>query len=113
MAAIWLVMFSSPAQSVSWRGNVTVQERLFLQDPADPKQHGNNFSVAAQPEMYHEWADGTSLTNGSRLFYTSTRGEQDIHEGIKSNQDIFRLGLQLIPNNLEVRHTNALNDYGY
>lgn len=56
----FLLVMSSPAQSesVSWRGNVTIQERLFLEDPADPRQHGNNFSIAAQPEMYHEWEGG-------------------------------------------------------
>ncbi|HDH16898.1 MAG TPA: hypothetical protein ENG90_10575, partial [Gammaproteobacteria bacterium] len=56
----FLLVMSSPAQSesVSWRGNVRIQERLFLEDPADPRQHGNNFSIAAQPEMYHEWEGG-------------------------------------------------------
>ena len=58
LATAFMLVISLPAQSVSWRGNVTVQERFFFQDPADPRQHGNNFSVAAQPEMYHEWADG-------------------------------------------------------
>jgi hypothetical protein len=68
------------------------------------------------------WADGTALTNGSRLFYDSLKGERDIHEGIKSNQDLFRLqfGSMPIPGGAaagsprwEVRHVNALNDYGY
>ena len=53
-----LAAIISPAHAIDWRGNVTIQERLFLKDPEDPRQHGNNFSVAAQPEMYHEWADG-------------------------------------------------------
>jgi hypothetical protein len=53
-----LVVMSSPAMAVSWRGNVTIQERFFFDDPADPRQHGNNFSIAAQPEMYHEWDEG-------------------------------------------------------
>ncbi|GMR06496.1 MAG: hypothetical protein BMS9Abin25_1093 [Gammaproteobacteria bacterium] len=58
LLAGFLLVMSLPAQSVSWRGNVTIQERLFLEDPVDPRQHGNNFSVAAQPEMYHEWEGG-------------------------------------------------------
>ncbi len=53
-----LLVMSSPAQSVSWRGNVTIQERLFLKDPTDPRQHGNNASIVAQPEMYYEWEGG-------------------------------------------------------
>ncbi len=68
------------------------------------------YGTSGQP---NEWADGTALTNGSRLFYTSQRGEIDIHEGIKSNQDLFRLSFSLIPTAWEVRHVNANNDFGY
>lgn len=59
------------------------------------------------------WADGASLSNGSRLFYKTQKGEIDIHDAIKSNQDVFRLNGDLIPTAWEVRHTNANNDYGY
>jgi len=68
------------------------------------------YGVSGQP---NQWADGAALTNGTRLFYTSQRGEQDIHDAIKSNQDIFRLSFALIPTGWEVRHVNATNDYGY
>ena len=68
------------------------------------------YGAAGQPNLF---ADGAALTNGSRLFYDSERGEVDIHEGIKSNQDLFRLNLSLIPTAWEVRHVNANNDYGY
>ena len=61
----------------------------------------------------YEWADGTALTNGMRLFYISELGEVEIHDAIKSNQDMFRLSFTLIPTGWEVRHVNALNDYGY
>lgn len=68
------------------------------------------YGAAAQP---NQWANGVALTNGSRLFYKTISGEIDIHEAIKSNQDLFRLALELIPTAWEVRHTNANNDYGY
>jgi len=61
----------------------------------------------------YEWSDGVALTNGCKLFYESMRGEQVIHEGIKSNQDLFRLSFSAIPTAWEVRHVNALNDFGY
>ena len=60
-----------------------------------------------------EWADGSELTNGSRLFYSSTQGEVDIHQGIKTNQDVFRFNFALVPANWEVRHVNSNNDFGY
>ena len=59
------------------------------------------------------WADGAALTNGGRLFYTSLKGEVDIHDAIKTNQDMFRLQSGIIPTTWEVRHVNANNDYGY
>lgn len=68
------------------------------------------YASSGQP---NEWADGTALTNGTRLFYASQRGEVDIHDGIKTNQDFFRLSFSPIPTSWEVRHVNATNDYGY
>jgi len=59
------------------------------------------------------WADAAALANGCRLFYESQRGEVDIHDGITSNQDFFRLSFSPIPQAWEVRHVNANNDYGY
>lgn len=60
-----------------------------------------------------EFADATALTNGVRIFYANNQGEIDIHDGIKSNQDLFRLGFQPVPTAWEVRGVNATNDYGY
>jgi len=86
--------------------------------PADAKEDRYitvlNFIVgyggSGQP---NEWADGSALTNGCRLFYSSSRGDVDIHEGIQSNQDLFRLSFAPIPTLWEVRHVNASNDFGY
>jgi len=59
------------------------------------------------------WADGVALTNGIRFFYESERGEKEIHDGIKTNQDMFRLSHYPIDAAWEVRGVNATNDYGY
>ena len=61
----------------------------------------------------YQWADGTALTNGSRLFYQNYMGEVDIHEGIKTNQDLFRLSFDRVVTAWQVRGVNAANDYGY
>jgi len=60
-----------------------------------------------------KFADGTALTNGCRLLYESLLGEVDIHEGLKSNQDIFRLTDDPVTSLWELRGVNATNDYGY
>jgi hypothetical protein len=61
-----------------------------------------------------EWADANAvLSNGIRIYYQSQRGDIDIHEGITNNQDFLRLRKEPLPNNWEVRHLGAANDYGY
>lgn len=61
----------------------------------------------------YQFADVAALTNGCRLFYESLKGQVDIHEGLKTNQDFFRLSPDLMPTSWEVRHLNANNDFGY
>jgi len=68
------------------------------------------YGTTGQP---NEWADGTALTNGCHLFYETIAGGSDIHDGIKTNQDFFRLMFSPVQANWEVRHVNASNDYGY
>ena len=61
----------------------------------------------------YQWANGTPLSNGCRLFYGSRRGEVDIHEGITTNQDFFRLSFSPVIGDWEVQHVNANQDFGY
>ena len=68
------------------------------------------YGTSGQP---FNWADGTALTNGTRIFYESKKGEIDIHNAIQSNQDMFRLSSQKIDVNWQVRGVNATNDFGY
>ncbi len=90
-----LLALSLPASAVSWRGNITVQERLFLEDPADSRQHGNNLSIAAQPEMYTEWADG----NQSISFIPFVRLDQGDDE--RTHADIRELAWSYISRDFE------------
>ena len=68
------------------------------------------YGTSGQP---NEWADGSALSNGTRLFYTSENGEVDIHDALKSNQDMFRLRDDATPTAWEIRHLGASNDFGY
>lgn len=60
-----------------------------------------------------QWADGAALENGHRVFYLGAKGELNIGVPLKTNQDLFRTQFGLIPTAWEVRHVNALNDFGY
>jgi len=68
------------------------------------------YGTAGKP---YEWADGTALTNGTKIHYSNNTGIYTIHEGIKSNQDMFRLSFSPVPTAWELRHVNANNDFGY
>jgi hypothetical protein len=43
-------------------GYVSVEGRLFFHDPLFPGQEEQDASLAAQPEYYHQWKDGTAFT---------------------------------------------------
>jgi len=68
------------------------------------------YGGTAQP---YQFADSTALANGCNLYYRSLFGDINIHEGIKSNQDMFRLTDDPVTSLWEVRGVNANNDYGY
>lgn len=103
------------SNDMSVDGSVVNQD-FFIKANGDKDRYitNINFLVAynsiGKPYL---WADGFALANGSELFYSSVKGDQSIHDAIKTNQDLFRLGLQLIPTAWEIRHVNANNDYGY
>lgn len=86
-----------------------------------PAHHDNDRYIShlsiivgyATPGQPNEWADGTALTNGIQLFFEQPIGSIDLHEGIKNNQDLFRLDSNTVSASWEVRHVNATNDYGY
>jgi len=95
LLAGFLLVMSSPAQSLSWRGNVTVQERLFFKDPIDPEQHGNNASVSVQPEMYEEWDDARQNIS----FIPFVRLDQG--DGERTHADIRELSWSFIARDYE------------
>ena len=49
-----------PAAAIAgeWSGYISGEYRYFPLDPDDPRQHGNNLSLSAQPEYYAEWDNG-------------------------------------------------------
>jgi len=68
------------------------------------------YGTSTQP---FKFADTNALTNGCKLHYNSLFGDVDIHEGLKSNQDMFRLTDDPITSLWEIRGINSSNDYGY
>ena len=56
---------TAPAPSQSrdeFSGWIAAEGRLFFHDPLFPGQRDQDASVAAQPEYYHRWQDGSAFT---------------------------------------------------
>ena len=66
----------------SW-GTVTFGSRIFLDDTSDPRQKDNNLSLAFEPTVYFESAEGNSFTLTPFIMIDSTDSERthvDIRE---------------------------------
>lgn len=70
------------------------------------------FGATAQP---YQWCDGVAFAagNGIRLWYENRRGEHDIHDDIRSNQDMLGLGFNSVTSAWLLRGLISNNDYGY
>lgn len=79
------VLFQQHALAGEWSGYLGIEGRLFLDDPTDPRQEGNNLSFVAQPEYYTDWDDGRQ----SLLFVPFARADQNDPE--RSHADIREL----------------------
>ena len=53
-----VLLLPAVASAGEWSGYVAGEFRYFFDAPSDPRQHGNNLSLSAQPEYYHEWDGG-------------------------------------------------------
>lgn len=64
--AIWLLIavlaVATPVSAIELSGYVAAEGRVFQNDALHPRQKRNNISLAFQPEIYHEWENGSSFT---------------------------------------------------
>ncbi len=77
-------LLQTPAIAAQWSGYVSGQYRGFFEDPADPRQHNNYLSAAAEPEFYHDWQGGDQSFNTILFYrvdqYDDNRTHGDIRE---------------------------------
>lgn len=57
-AAILLASAALPATAAEWSGDVSFEAFAFANDPLDPRQSESAYSVAFEPEWFHDWNDG-------------------------------------------------------
>ncbi len=80
-----------------WSGYIQSEARVFLHEPGDAQQHGDNLSLVAEPEYYTEWDAGRqSLTVQGFLRW-------DQHDDERSHADIRELVWQKAGDSWELR----------
>jgi len=90
------LILSLPAAALELNGHVSVEGRLFANDPLYPDQEDNNGSIALEPEFYHARDMNYSLTFIPFMRIDSADSE-------RTHFDIRELNLLLIGDPLEVR----------
>ncbi len=85
------------AARFDWSGYVDLEYRAFFHSPVDPRQHGDNFSLAAQPELYYAWNNGRD----SFTFVPFVRVDQ--HDDERTQFDIRELMWLTARNGWELR----------
>ncbi|MDH5485425.1 MAG: hypothetical protein OEY43_09355 [Gammaproteobacteria bacterium] len=94
-----LICCSNNLYSMEWSGNLSVQSRLFFDEPlaVNSQQHDQYLSVAARPELYHSWDDDTQ----SITFTPFVRLDQ--HDKERSHTDIHELAWQRVFDHWELK----------
>jgi hypothetical protein len=84
LAAV-LLLPATALHAGEWRGYVAGEWLGFLEDPSYPDQHSSYLSLAAEPEYFHEWNEG------SDLFTFKPYGLLDQHDSERTHADIREL----------------------
>jgi hypothetical protein len=80
-----LLLPATALHAGEWRGYVAGEWLGFLEDPAYEDQHNSYLSLAAEPEYFHEWNEG------SDLFTFKPYGLLDQHDQERTHADIREL----------------------
>jgi hypothetical protein len=80
-----------------WSGYIQSEVRMFQHEPADPRQRGDNLSLATEPEYYTEWDNRRQ----SLTFEGFLRWDQ--HDDERSHADIRELVWQKAGDTWELR----------
>ena len=85
LSLLLLMAVVTPPVAAEWSGSVSYEYRYFSHDPLYPEQHGNNSSIALQPEYHHQW------DNGRQLFSFVPYVREDENDDARSQTDIREL----------------------
>jgi len=91
------LLFSSNAHS-EWSGNISVQNRLFIEDPVitNNEQHNNYISISSEAEYYHAW------NNNSQSMTLTPFIRIDQYDDERTHGDMRELSYQQVFSNWEL-----------
>ena len=94
-----LYCLTSMQAQADWSGNISFQDRYFLNDPLpqNPQQHNNYLSLSAEPEYYSAW------NNDSQSFIFTPFYRLDQYDDERSHGDIRELNYQQVFDGWEIR----------
>ncbi|HED36618.1 MAG TPA: hypothetical protein ENJ08_20665 [Gammaproteobacteria bacterium] len=98
IAGAFLLLNSAQSQA-EWSGNVSLQNRYFLNDPLpqNPQQYNSYISVSAEPEYYTAWG------NDRQSFTFTPFIRLDQYDNERSHGDIRELSYEQVFDNWELR----------
>ncbi len=82
----WLLgfcMLSSNLQALDVSGYGDVENRFFLHDASDPRQHSSYLSLGLEPEFYHAWNDGDDAWNFKPFLRLDEHDSERTHVDIR------------------------------
>ncbi len=89
--------------SGEWSGVLSLQSRLFFQDPAYPRQDTQNVSIALEPEYFIDWQSGRQrFALRSLLRYDANDSERthadlrELYWRIEGDRLVFKAGLDVV-----------------
>ena len=92
-----MCLFSSQSAAGAWSGYLSTEFRGFIHGPNDPRQHQNDFSLAAEPVYYTDWNEGRQ----SFAFVPFARIEQ--YDKRRTHVDIRELTWLMVGKQWELR----------
>ena len=94
-----LLLLALPALPVGadWTGSISYEYRYFPHAALYAEQHGNNSSIALQPEYHSQW------DNGRQLFSFVPYVRKDENDDARDNTDIRELSWQKAADAWEIR----------
>jgi hypothetical protein len=88
---------TAQANEFEIRGNIEFQGRFFIEDSLFPSQHNEYISVAAAPEFFWSW------NNGSDSFEFVPSARVDSHDDERTHSDVREFSWIHVGNNWESR----------